>query len=269
MIGAIIGDIAGSRFEFDNHRSKDFDLLNRRCFITDDSVMTLAVAKALRMSRHNYASLAANTVKCMQEIGRHYPDCGYGGAFYDFIFSDNPEPYNSWGNGAAMRVSAVQYCASTLEEVKLLSRKVTEVSHNHKEGIKGAEAAAVCGFLALRGESKEGIRRYVEENYYTLDFTIDSIRDTYDFSESCQGTVPEAIEAFLESVSFEDAVRTAVSVGGDSDTLAAITGGIAEAFYGVPLSMRTEVTTRFLDRRLLGILEEFERIYPAKVLENE
>ena len=269
MIGAIIGDIAGSRFEFYNHRSKDFELLSKRCFVTDDSVMTLAIAKTLLMSDKDYDSVGRNTVKCMQEIGRHYPDCGYGCSFYDFLFSDNPQPYNSWGNGAAMRVSAVPYCAETLEEVKLLSRKVTEVSHNHPEGIKGAEAAAVCGFMAMHGSGKDEIRRYVDENYYPLDFTIDSIRDTYEFNESSQGTVPQAIEAFLESVSFEDAVRIAVSVGGDSDTLAAITGGIAEAYYGVPRSLRTEVKRRFLDRRLLKVLEDFERVYPAKVIENE
>ena len=269
MIGAIIGDIAGSRFEFDNHRSKDFELFGRGCFATDDSVMTLAVAKALLMSGKDYDSLSLNAVKCMQEIGRHYPDCGYGCSFYDFLFSESPRPYNSWGNGAAMRVSAVPYCASSIEEVKLLSRKVTEVSHNHPEGIKGAEAAAVCGFMAMHGSGKDEIRRYTEENYYPLDFTIDSIRDTYEFNESSRDTVPQAIEAFLESDSFEDAVRTAVSVGGDSDTLAAITGGIAEAYYGVPRSLRTEVKSRFLDRRLLKVLEDFERVYPAKVLENE
>ncbi len=266
MIGAIIGDIAGSRFEFDNHRSKDFELFSPRCFVTDDSVMTLSVAEALLECRGDYSDLGRKCVAAMQRIGRNYPDCGYGGAFYDFIFSDNPRPYNSWGNGAAMRVSSVSYCAETLEEVKLLSRKVTEVSHNHPEGIKGAEAAAVCAYMARSGSTKEEIRRYVEENYYPLDFTIDGIRETYCFNESSQQTVPQAIEAFLESESFEDAVRTAVSVGGDSDTLAAITGSIAEPFYGVPLTMRHTVKRRFLDRRLLKILEDFERVYPAKVL---
>lgn len=266
MIGAIIGDIAGSRFEFDNYRAKDFEIFTRESFITDDSIMTLAVAEALLESGRDYSVLSRNTVKCMREIGCHYPDCGYGSAFFSFIYGPDPEPYNSWGNGAAMRVSAVPYVASTLEEVILLSRLVTEVSHNHPEGIKGAEAAAVCGWMALNGKTKDEIREYVEENYYALDFTIDSIRPTYIFNESSQGTVPQAIEAFLESVSFEDAVRTAVSVGGDSDTLAAITGGIAEAYYGVPLTMRATVKRHYLDKRLLSILEKFESVYPARTL---
>lgn len=266
MIGAVIGDIAGSRFEFDNYRAKDFEIFTPESFITDDSIMTLAVAKALLESGRDYTSLSRNAVKYMREIGCHYPDCGYGAAFLSFIYCPDPEPYNSWGNGAAMRVSAVPYCASSIEETKLLSRLVTEVSHNHPEGIKGAEAAAVCGWMALNGKTKDEIRSYVEDNYYSLDFTIDSIRPTYVFNESSEGTVPQAIEAFLESVSFEDAVRTAVSVGGDSDTLAAITGGIAEAYYGVPLTMRSTVKRWYLDKRLLSVLNEFEKIYPPKTL---
>ncbi len=266
MIGAVIGDIAGSRFEFDNYRAKDFEIFSPQSFITDDSIMTLAVAKALLESGKDYSSLSRNAVKYMREIGCHYPDCGYGSAFLSFIYCPDPEPYNSWGNGAAMRVSAVPYCASSLDETKILSRLVTEVSHNHSEGIKGAEATAVCIWMALNGKTKEEIRTYVNQNYYKLDFTIDSIRDTYTFNETCQGTVPEAIEAFLESQSFEDAIRTAVSVGGDSDTLAAITGGIAEAYYGVPLTMRSIVKRWYLDKRLLSILEEFEKVYPPRTL---
>ncbi len=266
MIGAIIGDIAGSRFEFDNYRKKDFELFHEHDFFTDDTVMTLAVAKALLMSGKDYSVLGSNTVKCMREIGCGYPDCGYGGRFFNFIFGAEAKPYSSWGNGAAMRVSAIPYASSSLEEVKLLSRIVTEVSHNHPEGLRGAEAAAVCGYMAKEGKTKNEIRKYVEDNYYPLDFTIDSIRDTYLFNETCRETVPQAIEAFLESSSFEDAIRTAVSVGGDSDTLAAITGGIAEPFYGVPLTMRTAVKRRYLDKRLLTVLEEFEEKYPARTL---
>ena len=266
MIGAIIGDIAGSRFEFDNYRGKDFKLFDEDSFFTDDTVMTLAVAKALLESGKDYSSLGRNCVKYMRQIGSNYPLCGYGGRFFSFIFGPDPKPYNSWGNGAAMRVSAVSYVASSLEEVKLLSRIVTEVSHNHPEGIKGAEAAAVCGYMAMHGKTKDEIRAYVRDNYYPLDFTIDSIRDTYLFNETCQGTVPQAIEAFLESSSFEDAIRTAVSVGGDSDTLAAITGGIAEPFYGVSMVMRARVKSCYLDKRLLQILEEFEEKYPARTI---
>ncbi len=266
MIGAIIGDIAGSRFEFDNYRKKDFELFSRECSCTDDSVMTVAVAEALLESDGDYSRLGEKTVECMRSIGVHYPDCGYGGSFYKFIFGNNAKPYGSYGNGAAMRVSAVSYCASSIEEVKLLSRLVTEVSHNHPEGLKGAECTAVCGYMAMHGSTKDEIRSYVTENYYPLDFTINSIRRSYRFNETCQGTVPQAIEAFLESSSFEDAIRTAVSVGGDSDTLAAITGGIAEPFYGVPLTMRAVVKRNYLDRRLLKILEKFEEKYPPRTL---
>lgn len=268
MIGAIIGDIAGSRFEQDNHRSKDFLFFHQSCCFTDDSVMTLAVAKALLVSSKDYSSLGANTVKYMKEIGLGYPKCGYSGKFYSFLRNRNPKPYNSCGNGAAMRISAVPYCASSLDEVKLLSRLVTEVSHNHPEGIKGAEAAAVCGYLALSGKTKDEIRRYVEDNYYRLDFTIDGIRDSYRNDGTCQNTVPQAIEAFLESTSFEDAIRTAVSLGGDSDTIAAICGGIAEPYYGVPNSMRSTVKQAFLDKRLLAILEEFESIHSPKTTDE-
>ena len=268
MIGAVIGDIVGSRFEWNNHRSKKFDFYHKDCFATDDSIMTISIAKALLESKKDFSDLGTNCVRCMREIGVHYPDCGYGLSFFNFIFGDNPRPYNSWGNGAAMRVSAVPYVASSLEEAKKLSRAVTEVTHNHPEGLKGAEAAAVCGFLALQGKNITEIRKYVEDNYYNLDFTIDGIRASYKFNESCQDTVPQAIEAFLESASFEDAIRTAISVGGDSDTLAAITGGIAEAYYGVSLTLR-EGAKSYLDERLLPILEAFEAKYPPKIEAGE
>lgn len=257
MIGAIIGDIAGSRFEFHNHRSKQFTLLDDKCFFTDDSIMTLAVAKALMVCDKDYTDLSAQTIKCMQEVGRPYPNSGYGGRFYGWMYSNNPQPYFSFGNGAAMRVSAVGWIAKDLEEVKDLSEKVTAVTHDHPEGLKGAEATAVAIFLARQGKSKEEIKRYIEDNYYTLDFTIDEIRPTYRFNETCQDTVPQALEAFFESKDFEDAIRTAVSVGGDSDTLAAITGSIAEAYYGVPKDIRAQATA-FLDKRLKTILNEFE-----------
>lgn len=270
LIGAIIGDIAGSRFEFNNHKSKDFELFTDECQVTDDSIMTVAVAKAImetekkikpslneRGNNYEYKAMLVNmTIKYMQEIGRKYSYCGYGGMFGHWIFSDNPKPYNSFGNGAAMRISPVGFAASTEQEACDLSEIVTSVTHDHYEGIKGAEATAVAIFMAKRGFTKEEIRHKINENYYSLDFTIDEIRDTYDFNETCQETVPQAIEAFLESTSFEDAIRTAVSVGGDSDTLAAITGSIAEAYYGVPEDIK-EKALDFMDSELRSIYDEW------------
>ena len=189
MIGAIIGDIVGSRFEWNNHRSKDFDLLPHSCFFTDDSVMSLAICDAFLRINNDYSNLSEQVVKSMQSIGRHYSDSGYGGAFYKWVFSDNPQPYNSYGNGAAMRVSSCAYVANSLEEVKELSNAVTKVSHNHPEGLKGAEAVAVAVFLARTGHSLIEIQDFIRKNYYQNGFTIDSIRETYTFNETCQDTV--------------------------------------------------------------------------------
>lgn len=264
MLGAIIGDIVGSRFEWNNNRNKQFDFLTYKCSVTDDSIMSLAIAKALLESTSDYSDLSENAVKFMQGIGRHYPDCGYGGRFRGWIHSDNPKPYGSYGNGSAMRVSACGFVANSLEEAKQLSKAVTEVTHNHHEGLKGAEATAVAIFLARSGKNLLEIRDYITKNYYPLNFTLDGIRDSYEFNESCQDTVPQALEAFFESKNFEDAIRNAISVGGDSDTLAAITGGIAEAYYGIPTEIRKHALT-FLDERLLKILVEFENKYPSKM----
>lgn len=260
MLGAIIGDIVGSRFEWNNHRSKDFDLLTYNCFFTDDSVMSLAVAKAILESKEDYSDLNEKAVEWMRSIGQHYPNCGYGGGFRNWMFSANPKPYNSYGNGAAMRVSAAGLAANSLEEAILLSKKVTEVTHNHPEGIKGAEATAVAIYLAKTGSNILEIRDYINTHYYSMNFKLDDIRNTYEFNETCQDTVPQAIEAFLESTSFEDAIRNAISIGGDSDTLAAITGGIAEAYYGIPTDIRKHALT-YLDERLLAVLVEFENKY--------
>lgn len=257
MIGAIIGDIVGSRFEWNNHRSKDFELFTPACEPTDDSIMTLAIAKALISCKGDYSSLGEKAVYWMRKIGQHYPSCGYGGRFIEWMFSDNPRPYNSFGNGAAMRVSACGFIAKSLDEAKQLSKSVTEVTHNHPEGIKGAEATTMAIFLARSGETIDEIRRVIQESYYPLDFTLDGIRNTYRFNETCQQTVPQAIEAFLESTSFEDAIRNAISIGGDSDTLAAITGGIAEAYYGIPETIR-QSAEKYLNPELLEILREFE-----------
>ena len=271
MIGAIIGDIVGSRFEFNNHRSKDFELFTDECFVTDDSIMTLAVAKAIMetcrtfessvvtsgFSDEFYSVLERNTIRYMQEIGRKYPNCGYGSRFYQWIFSQNPQPYGSFGNGAAMRISPVGFAARSKEEAVKMSKVVTSVSHNHAEGIKGAEATVIAIFMARTGSSKEEIRSRITRDYYELDFTLDEMSDTSEFDETCQGTVPQAIEAFLESTSFEEAIRNAVSIGGDSDTLAAITGGIAEAYYGVPIDMEEKALT-YLDPLLRSIYDEWE-----------
>ena len=256
MIGAIIGDIAGSRFEWDNHRSKDFELLTPKCFATDDSIMSLAIAEALMRAKPDFSDLSAQAVRCMQEVGRPYPDCGYGGRFLGWMYADDPQPYHSFGNGAAMRVSACGLAAKSVEEAKALSRAVTIVSHDHPEGLKGAEATAVAIYMGKSGAPMADIRACME-GYYALDFTLDSIRATYRFNETCQQTVPQALEAFFESVDFEDAIRNAISIGGDSDTLAAITGGVAEAYYGVPEAL-SQAARGYLDARLLDILERFE-----------
>lgn len=268
MLGAIIGDIVGSRYEWDNHCSKDFELLTYKCFFTDDTVMSLAICEALMSSKSSYDDLSRQSIKCMKEIGRKYPDCGYGGNFHKWMFSTTIEPYNSFGNGAAMRVSACGHVAKSLKEVKLLSEKVTQVTHNHSEGIKGAEAVSAAIYLAREGKNILEIGDYIRKKYYPLDFTLDQIRDTYQVNETCQETVPQALVAFFESVSFEDAIRNAISIGGDSDTLAAITGSIAEAYYGIPTDIRKHAIT-FLDERLLKILIEFENIFPAKVEKME
>ncbi len=275
MFGAIIGDMVGSVYEFDNLRSKDFPFFRSDCWPTDDSIMTIAVMQALLETDGKVKGLAEKTVEWMQKIGRQYPNCGYGGRFWDWVFDSDPKPYGSYGNGAAMRVSACGWAARTLEEAKALSYAVTAVSHDHPEGLRGAEATACAVFLANDGRSKEEIRAFIEERYCDLDFTIDGIRGTYEFNESCQGTVPQAIESFLESESFEDAIRIAISVGGDSDTLAAITGSIAEAYYGIPAALREQAEKQFRfgylthypaatatkDPDLLSVVEAFERKY--------
>lgn len=257
MLGAIIGDIVGSRFEWNNIKTKEFEFFTPQCSVTDDSIMSLAVAKAILECRGNYDHLCEIAVRCMQEVGRPYPYCGYGGMFYQWMYSDDPQPYYSYGNGAAMRVSACGFAATSLEEALMLSKKVTEVTHNHPEGIKGAEATTAAIFMARTGSSILEIGDYINNNYYPMDFTLDGIRTDYQFNETCQETVPQAIMAFLESTGFEDAIRNAISIGGDSDTLAAITGGIAEAYYGIPQEIRKDALT-YLDEDLLKILFDFE-----------
>jgi len=261
VIGAITGDIAGSRFEWDNYRKKDFELLSEKCFPTDDSYMTLAVADALTRCRDDLTDLGVMAAESMRRIGRRYPDGGYGRRFKLWLMSDDMGPYQSMGNGAAMRVSACGYAAWSLDEAREMSRRVTEVTHDHPEGLKAAEAVASAVYLAKEGLPQEEIRDYIESNYYRIDFTLDDIRDTYRFDETCGGSVPQALEAFFEAEDFEDAIRNAVSVGGDSDTIAAIAGGIAEAYFGVPSKIRDK-TLEYLDAPLRKIVEDFEAKYP-------
>jgi type I restriction enzyme M protein len=269
MLGAIIGDISGSRFQWDNIKRKNFELLNQECYPTDDSIMTLAVAKAILACNDDYTHLEKETVYYMQKFGRIYYDAEYGARFYDWIFTENPKPYNSFGNGAAMRVSPCGFAAKTLEEAVSLSRAVTKVTHNHPEGMKAAEAVSVAIFMARELKKMDGIknhmkmsviRKYIENKYYKINFTLDSIRPTYEFDVTCQGSVPQAFEAFFESTDFEDAIRNAISIGGDSDTIAAITGGMAEAYYGIPSSIRENVLA-FLDNDLIDVVAKFERKY--------
>ncbi len=257
MLGAVIGDIAGSRFEFHNIKTEDFTLFTDKCFFTDDTVMSAAVAQALLDCSGNYDDLAAAAVKNMQAIGQNYPDCGYGGRFGSWIFQDDPQPYNSWGNGSAMRISPVGFAAHSIEQAKELSYKVTAVSHNHPEGILGAEAVAVAIVLARGRMPKKQIKKYISEHYYKLDFTLEEIRPDYSFSEFCRDSVPQALEAFFEARDFESAIKKAISIGGDSDTIAAMTGGIAEAYYGIPQTLK-KAAYSYLDPRLTKIVREFE-----------
>ena len=264
MIGAIIGDIVGSRFEFNNHKSKDFELFTSECDFTDDSVMTLAVAKAL-LSYDGIDATEAfkrELVRTMHEVGVRYPDCGYGSRFSQWIMNYCTEPYNSYGNGSAMRVSPVSWFAKSLDECELLAEAAAEVTHNHPEGVKGAVAVAGAIYLARTKHSMSEIRKYAE-GFYTIDFTLDEIRGDYGFYETCQQSVPQSFEAFFESTGFEDAIRNAVSIGGDSDTIATITGSIAEAFYGVDDEMK-QTALAYLDPYLLSIAEEFEDRFMEK-----
>lgn len=257
MIGAIIGDIVGSRFEWHNIKTKEFEFFHENCHPTDDSIMTLAVAKAIMEGKDN---LSANTIYWMQKLGQKYPRAGYGGHFRKWLYEENPQPYGSWGNGSAMRVSSCGFVAKSLEESVSLSKAITQVSHNHPEGMKGAEAVAVAIYLAKIGNSKDEIRDYICKNYYDINFTLNEIRDSYTFDVSCQGSVPEALEAFFEAVDFEDAIRNAVSIGGDSDTIAAITGGIAEAYYGIPEKIYYNALV-YLDDYQIRVLREFEKYF--------
>lgn len=257
LMGAICGDIVGSVYEFDPIKTKEFPLFSSLSEFTDDTVMTLAVAKALARSNahEDVEEFKKVLIETMHEFGKRYPDAGYGGRFLHWLESGSVEPYNSCGNGSAMRVSAVGWYARSLEEVEVLAKASAEVTHNHPDGVAGAVATAGAIYLARTGESKEVIREYVSR-YYDLNFTLDGIRPDYDFEPCNDRTVPQSVVAFLESNSYEDAIRNTVSLGGDADTMGAITGTIAEAYYGIPEEIE-ETAMSFLDDYLLDVCDEF------------
>ena len=260
MYGAILGDIIGSPYEFDQgNKTKEFPLFSKLSTFTDDSVMTIAVAEATMDLLHEAHGARNKMIASMKKYGKLFPRAGYGSMFRRWLQWDEPQPYGSYGNGSAMRISPVGWTCNTKEEVLALAKKSAECTHNHPEGIKGAEATTVAIYMAKTGRSISEIKEHIHQHYYPMDFTLNSIRDSYTYNGSCQGTVPQAIMAFLESNSFEDAVRNAVSIGGDSDTLAAITGSIAEAYYGIPAELREEIMD-YLDDFQISILEEFKAL---------
>lgn len=260
MYGAILGDIIGSPFEFDRgDKTKDFKLFSRRSHFTDDSVMTLAVCEALLKVGLDATveEIKKSVITSMQSWGRRYPHAGYGGYFRQWLRLKHPQPYNSFGNGSAMRVSAVGWLYDSIERTRTVAKATANVTHNHPEGIKGAEATASAIYLARNGASKEEIKEYIEKEFhYDLSRTLNEIRPTYHMNETCQKTVPEAIIAFLEAGDYEDAIRNAVSLGGDTDTLGAITGSIAEAYYGIPQTLITECRNR-INKEMRDVVDAF------------
>ena len=270
MLGAIIGDIVGSKYEFNNIKSKDFPLFSDDSTYTDDSIMTIAVAKALLRSREEKKDFKPILIEEMQTFGRKYPHPkgGYGMRFSHWLTDICPKPYNSFGNGSAMRVSPCGLIAIELYEALSLAKASAEVTHNHPEGIKGAQAVAGAVFLAKQHKEKKEIADFIRTNFYDLDFTLEDIRCSYQFDETCQGTVPQAIVAFLESNSFEDAIRNAVSLGGDCDTLTAITGSIAWAYYSPTWDLDRfpeffdiyTIARERLPEEFLRIIDEFEKV---------
>ena len=273
MLGAIIGDIVGSIYEFDNIKTKNFNLFTNEMFFTDDTVMTIAIADAIING-----AKPENFILSMKKWGCDYIDKSYGHSFRRWLKSENSEPYNSWGNGSAMRVSPCGWVAKLSEPfeegLKLtedLAKKSAEVTHNHPEGIKGAQATAAAIFFMRLGKSKNAIEEYknklkdyIQNKYkYDLNFTLNEIRPSYAFNESCQKTVPQAIVSFLESENFEDAIRNAISIGGDSDTLAAITGSIAEAAYGIPEDIK-EKAISYLDNKIKELYNKWANFINLK-----
>lgn len=255
LLGAIAGDVIGSYYEFCPARMVDFKLFNGdSSYFTDDTVMTVANA--------DWLLTGGSLLGIMQDYGNRYIGVGYGGLFFEWLRENDPKPYNSYGNGSAMRVSPVGWAFDTLEETLNAAKQSAEITHNHPEGIKGAQAVAACIFLARTGKSKQAIKQYVEKNFcYDLNRTCDEIRKTYRFDETCQGSVPESIIAFLESTDYESAIRLTISLGGDADTMGAITGGIAEAYYKeIPSYIKEEVLKRLPDE-FIDIMKQFHKRY--------
>ncbi|MFO8083382.1 MAG: ADP-ribosylglycohydrolase family protein [Desulfobacterales bacterium] len=254
MFGAIAGDVIGSVYERHHIKTTEFQLFQKYSRFTDDTVLTVATAYAI-LHKVDYAL-------AYRQFGRQYPDAGYGGAFFSWIFKDDSKPYNSWGNGAAMRVSPVGFAFDTIGQVLDEAKCTAKVSHNHPEGIRGAQAVALAVFLARKQVSKITIKKEIVHRFqYDLNRTVESIRPYYRFDVSCQGSVPEAIISFLDADNFETAVRNAISLGGDSDTLACIAGGIAHAFYKkIPDNIVRDVRER-LPETFLEIIDSFETIY--------
>jgi len=267
MLGAIAGDIIGSVYEgkmaWQSARTPHFNpLFHPLARFTDDTVLTIAVADGILHG--------GDLVDLFKDYARSYPTAGYGGQFRRWAASNSRESYNSWGNGAAMRVSPIGYAYDSLDEVLLRAKWTAEVTHDHPEGIKGARATAVAIFLARTGSGKDEIRDYIERKFgYSLESSIDDLRPSFTFEVSCKATVPPAMIAFLESTDYEHAIRLAVSLGGDSDTIACIAGGIARAYYGgVPTEIRDQSLAR-LDDRLTSVVEEFEARFPGPSVGSE
>lgn len=262
MYGAMIGDVAGSRFEFDNGgKSKVFEFFTKANEFTDDTIMTCAVAEALMDAGRDAdeKTLKNILIKAMKKWGQRYPYAGYGARFIGWVLTEDPKPYGSYGNGSGMRVSAAGWLYDTIERTREVARWTAEVTHNHPEGIKGAESTAAAIFLARNGASKEEIKKYLEKEFgYDLSRTLDDIRPTYHHVEDCMRTMPEAFTCFLESENFEDCIRNVMYIGGDTDTLAAIAGAVAEAFWSIPVTMRAKVR-EYIPQDVLEVTERFDR----------
>ena len=260
MYGAIIGDIIGSRFEFDRgHKTKEFELFTKKCEFTDDTVMTVAVAEALMDAGPDADETKVKEllIKSMKKWGHAYPGAGYGGRFVTWLFSRRTEPYGSYGNGSGMRVSSVGWLYDSLERTREVARWTSEVTHNHPEGIKGAESVAAAIYLARTGSSKEEIKAYIEDEFgYDLSRTLDEIRPGYHHVEDCMHTMPEAFECFLEAENYEDCIRNVMSIGGDTDTLGAIAGAIAEAKWNVPEEIIAQAK-HYLPRDISDVMGRF------------
>ena len=258
MLGAILGDIIGSRYEFDRGgKTKEFELFTNDCSCTDDTVMTIAVADALTSSQDiSEEELKNNLIKSMQYWGKRYPYAGYGSSFIYWL--DNPIPYESYGNGSAMRVSSVGWLYETIEETRKVARISAEVSHNHIEGIKGAECTASVIYLARTKHSKDEIKEYIDREFdYDYSETLEEMRQRHEHVETCMDSLPKALRSFFDGESYEDVIRNAISLGGDTDTLAAIAGAMGEAYYGVPNDI-TDEGMKFIPDEFIEVINRFE-----------